>query len=94
MTIAASYRWKELGFFVADAGVPNTNCEICFGNGWTCENHPKRAWSEKLGCQCGAAVPCECVSADGLEEPDTSQVRQLATSAARSSNYCIPIGAQ
>ena len=39
-----------------------------------CENHPKRAWSDELVCQCGAGMPCECISADGLEEPDVSQV--------------------
>jgi hypothetical protein len=42
-----------------------------------CENHPKLAWSERLGCQCGAGMPCECVSVDRLEEPDISQVLDL-----------------
>ena len=56
----------------------NPDCPICFGVGWVCENHPKRAWSEKLGCQCGAGMPCECVSADGLEEPDISQFLEAA----------------
>ena len=37
------------------------------------ENHPKRAWSE-FGCQCGAGMPCECVRANGLEEPDVTRV--------------------
>jgi hypothetical protein len=49
-------------------------CPICFGLGWVCENHPKRACSEELGCQCGAGMPCECVSVDGLEGPDVNQV--------------------
>jgi hypothetical protein len=54
--------------------VIDPDCKICFGIGWVCENHPKRAWTEKLGCQCGAGMPCACVRADGLEEPDFSQV--------------------
>lgn len=37
----------------------NPDCPICFGVGWVCENRPKRAWSEELGCQCGARMPCE-----------------------------------
>lgn len=52
----------------------NSSRPVCFGLGWVCENHPKRAWSDELGCQCGAGMPCECVSADGLDEPDVSQV--------------------
>jgi hypothetical protein len=51
-----------------------TKCRICFGLGWVCENHPNRVWSEELGCQCGAGMPCECVRTDGLEEPDVSGV--------------------
>jgi hypothetical protein len=27
---------------------------LCFGLGFVCENHPDRARSEELGCQCGA----------------------------------------
>ena len=49
-------------------------CPICFGIGWVCENHPKRVWSEELGCQCGAGMPCECNRTDGLREPDVSTV--------------------
>jgi len=30
------------------------------------------AWSDEFGCQCGAGMPCQCVRADGLEEPDVS----------------------
>ena len=52
----------------------NPECPICFGIGWVCENHPNRAWDEQKGCQCGAGMPCECVRADGLEEPDISAV--------------------
>jgi hypothetical protein len=52
----------------------NPNCTICLGIGWVCENHPKRAWRERRGCQCGAGMPCECVRADGLEEPDVGGV--------------------
>lgn len=47
------------------------NCPICFGIGWVCENHPNRAWSDELGCQCGAGMPCECNRGD---PPDTSEV--------------------
>jgi hypothetical protein len=50
------------------------DCKVCLGIGWVCENHPNRAWSQKLGCQCGAGMPCECVPADDLEEPDVSKV--------------------
>jgi hypothetical protein len=47
------------------------NCPICFGVEWVCENHPDRAWDEKLGCQCGAGMSCR---SNGGEEPDTSAV--------------------
>jgi len=54
----------------------NPNCPICFGIGFVCENHPDRAWSAELGCQCGAGEPCACNRSDdideGLEEPDVS----------------------
>jgi hypothetical protein len=56
----------------------NPNCPICFGIGFVCENHPDRAWSEELGCQCGAGDPCACNSSPdidaGIEEPDASQI--------------------
>jgi hypothetical protein len=56
----------------------NPNCPICFGIGFVCENHPHRAWSEELGCQCGAGDPCACNSSPdidaGIEEPDASQI--------------------
>ena len=61
-------------YSVLDDGQDIGDCTTCFGVGWVCENHPKRAWSDELGCQCGASMPCECVSADGLDEPDVSQV--------------------
>jgi len=36
-------------------------CPICHGEGWVCENHPKIAWKDGDGCQCGApGAPCEC----------------------------------
>jgi hypothetical protein len=63
--------------------MPAPKCPICFGIGWVCENHPKRAWTEALGCQCGAGMPCQCVRADGLEEGDCTQIfdeRPLARS--------------
>ena len=41
------------------------DCKVCLGIGWVCENHPNRAWSQELGCQCGAGMPCRCVPADG-----------------------------
>ena len=50
------------------------NCPICFGIGLVCENHPGRAWHVKLGCMCGAGMPCKCNKANGDEEPDTTQV--------------------
>ncbi|RXH10590.1 hypothetical protein EAS54_31130 [Bradyrhizobium guangzhouense] len=49
------------------------DCQICFGLGWVCENHPFQPWDEK-GCQCGAGMPCECQQATGLEELDVSKV--------------------
>ncbi|MDE5466040.1 hypothetical protein [Bradyrhizobium sp. CSS354] len=56
----------------------NPNCPICFGLGFVCENHPDRAWSEELGCQCGAGDPCACnrsLDIDaGIEEPDVSHI--------------------
>ncbi|MCK1381144.1 hypothetical protein IVB33_30060 [Bradyrhizobium sp. 24] len=54
------------------------NCPICSGIGFVCENHPDRAWSEELGCQCGAGDPCVCNRSPdagaGIEEPDASQI--------------------
>lgn len=35
-------------------------CPNCFGIGWVCENHPNNPWHEKLGCMCGAGMPCKC----------------------------------
>jgi hypothetical protein len=52
----------------------NPDCPYCKGLGWACENHPNMAWSDELGCQCGAGMPCECKRADGHEEPDFSQL--------------------
>jgi len=49
-------------------------CPVWFGLGWVCENHPKRVWDEQNGCQCGAGMPCKCVRADRLKEPDISGV--------------------
>jgi len=58
--------------------VTDPNCQICFGLGWVCENHPTRVWDEKLGCQCGAGMPCVCNRSPdidaGIEEPDVSQI--------------------
>ena len=42
-----------------------------------CENHPQRAWAKDLGSQCGAGMPGQCVKADGLDEPDVTQVLVL-----------------
>jgi hypothetical protein len=49
-------------------------CPVCFGMGWVCENHPRRAWDERIGCQCGAGMPCECQRANGLEQPDVNNI--------------------
>lgn len=38
-------------------------CEICFGDGWVCEEHPMRSWETgaSADCQCGApGMPCAC----------------------------------
>jgi hypothetical protein len=50
------------------------DCKVCLGIGSVCENYPHRAWAVDLGCRCGAGMPCECVRADNLEEPDASQI--------------------
>lgn len=34
-------------------------CAICHGEGWVCERHPLKAWTEG-GCMCGAGMHCEC----------------------------------
>jgi hypothetical protein len=56
--------------------VPDPECKFCLGIGCVCENRPKRAWSAELGCHGGAGMPCECLRADALEEPDVSKVLQ------------------
>jgi hypothetical protein len=65
----------------------NPNCPICFGLGFVCENHPDRAWSEQLGCQCGAGEPCACNRSPdinaGIEEPDASYIIKEAGSRKR-----------
>jgi hypothetical protein len=52
----------------------NRACSICRGVGWVCENHTDKAWDVDLGCVCGAGAPCKCNEADGVDEPDVSQV--------------------
>lgn len=52
----------------------NPDCPKCRGIGWVCENHPEMPWDDAIGCTCGAGTPCPCNSAEGHEEPDTSQV--------------------
>ena len=51
----------------------DANCPVCFGLGWVCENHPRQAWDEKLGCQWGRECG-ECQRASDLETPDVSKV--------------------
>jgi hypothetical protein len=46
----------------------NPKCAYCKGLGWVCENHPHMAWSDELGCQCGAGMPCECNQVDRPDE--------------------------
>ncbi len=39
------------------------NCEVCFGLGIVCEDHPLRPWDSgtEYDCLCGAAgMPCVC----------------------------------
>jgi len=33
------------------------DCKVCLSIGWVCENHPQRAWTDELGCQCGQECP-------------------------------------
>jgi hypothetical protein len=42
-------------------------CLYCKGLGWVCENHPHKAWSDELGCHCGAGMLCECTRAESQE---------------------------
>jgi hypothetical protein len=41
-----------------------TDCEICGGEGWVCEDHPFVSWDEGQGCCGGAGVPCPCNTSD------------------------------
>jgi hypothetical protein len=54
----------------------NSNCPICYGLGWVCENHPDKVWDRELGCECGAGMPCECNGTEGggIDEPDTAGI--------------------
>lgn len=42
------------------------NCEICLGQGWVCEDHPKLPWDggdlpSDICCPCQApGMPCQC----------------------------------
>jgi hypothetical protein len=38
--------------------MPATDCPICRGSGWVCEDHPGEPW-EHAGCG-GAGVACQC----------------------------------
>jgi hypothetical protein len=53
-----------------------SDCPICKGLGWVCENHPDKPWDPAIGCQCGGAgVPCDCQGPqDGIDEPDVSEI--------------------
>jgi len=51
------------------------DCKVCLSIGWVCENHPQRAWTDELGCQCGAGMPCECVRTDGLDAGHREELR-------------------
>lgn len=35
-------------------------CDICGGERWVCENHPKIAWGGGSACCGGAGMQCEC----------------------------------
>jgi hypothetical protein len=35
------------------------SCEICEGEGWVCEDHPKEPWLEGDHCD-AAGQPCKC----------------------------------
>lgn len=49
----------------------NPNCLRCRGEGWCCEAHPDRPWSDGKGCCGEPGVPCSCNPEDanppGLE---------------------------
>jgi hypothetical protein len=56
-----------------------SQCRICKGIGWVCENCPDQPWSDRIGCTCGAGMMCNCQrkNREIVEaiEPDASQVR-------------------
>lgn len=66
MVLRYGYRSRaavNLTLCVSDTSAMKFECPLCFGIGWVCENHLKRAWSEDLGCQ-----PCECTRVYGLAQ--------------------------
>jgi len=37
-----------------------SDCPICKGEGWVCEEHRQAAWGNGKGCCEAAGAPCEC----------------------------------
>jgi hypothetical protein len=46
-----------------------SECPICKGELWVCENHPDTAWGYGDGCCDGAGMPCECNPCDEHTPP-------------------------
>ncbi len=37
-----------------------SNCKVCNGSGWVCEDHKDTEWDDAHQDQCGAGQPCKC----------------------------------
>lgn len=38
----------------------DSDCPVCKGEGWVCENHEDTPWGDGEGCCGGAGMPCRC----------------------------------
>lgn len=53
----------------------NSECPICGGDGWVCENHPDKPWEgadvpARFRCSCGGAgMPCRCTGTSYIQLP-------------------------
>jgi len=46
---------------------PPSECPLCRGSRFVCENHPRLSWPDE--CSCGAGQPCPtCNAAEGRPE--------------------------
>jgi len=49
-----------------------SDCPVCHGFKWVCENHQDKPWNEE-GCECGAGAPCKC-NPNGEPMPGSTNV--------------------